>query len=166
MKTARAFSHLKSFSLAVSEKSKSGSSVTDERGVDVICPFSLNLLVGLRKKKINDPKLAKIQINGELSDITIQVTPQLFNDFVNIDECFKIDEDENWEQLMSSKNEIIRLAKKISSIKRRTYFTWINTFAVMSGGYIYFYDSQKDVAHSSYFFLRECTVDRKKTGSA
>ena len=42
---------------------------------------------------------------------------------------------------MSSKNEIIRLAKKISSIKRRTYFTWINTFAVMSGGYIYFYDN-------------------------
>lgn len=67
---------------------------------------------------------------------------------------------------MSSKNEIIRLAKKISSIKRRTYFTWINTFAVMSGGYIYFYDSQKDVAHSSYFFLRECTVERKKTASA
>ena len=69
----------------------------DEQGVDVICPFSLNLLLGLRKKKINEAKLAKIQIYGELSEITNQLTPQLFNDFVNIDECFKIDEDENWE---------------------------------------------------------------------
>ena len=77
--------------------SKNTSSVGDEQGVDVICPFSLNLLLGLRKKKINEAKLAKIQIYGELSEITNQLTPQLFNDFVNIDECFKIDEDENWE---------------------------------------------------------------------
>ncbi len=136
MRAARNFttSHCKASLLEISKS-------VINRGIDAISPFSLNLLLGMRKKKVKDPEIAKLRMSGSLTEIKIRVTPQLYNDLVNIDECFKIDEDENWEQLLSSKNEIIRLASKISQVKRRSYFVWENSFAVMNGGYIYFYDS-------------------------
>lgn len=73
-------------------------------GFDVISPLSLTLLIGIRKKKVKDLKEPKISVSGSLSDVSIKVTPQLYNDLINIDHCFMIDKTEQWEQLLHSKN--------------------------------------------------------------
>lgn len=120
MKAAREFNRKKS--LNSSEKFdflklpavRQTTGLRQTHGFDVISPLSLTLLIGIRKKKVKDVKVPRISVSGSLTDVTIKVTPQLYNDLVNIDNCFMIDKTEQWEQLLHSKNEIIKLSRKIS----------------------------------------------------
>lgn len=64
--------------------------------------------------------------------------------------------------MINEKNQVIKMASKMGIVKKKgtTIKFWYQNYAVLSGGYIYFYEKTHDNYPSEYFYIKGCVIHR------
>ena len=64
--------------------------------------------------------------------------------------------------MVNEKNQVVKMATKIGLVRKKgtTIKYWYQFFAVLSGGYIYFYEKQQDVYPSDYFYITGVKIEK------
>lgn len=111
----------------------------------------------LKEKKFHDK--ADIIVSGELPRLSVELTPSTYDQLSKINEIFVLDDNIN-SKLTLDKKIIMRKASLISKLKKQGsgIQSWCNYFAVLSGGYIYFFNSEKESTAYSYYYIKDCSL--------
>jgi len=128
----------------------------------LIDPFSVIIDIGILHGAKKFPHIPSSTMHYTINALKFRFTPILYNHFVNIADAFSPNEDdEAWRELVRNKADIISSQRMIGIVKRRgetlkTY--WYRYYCCLSGGYLYFYETNKQAAPSSYFYLKNTEV--------
>jgi hypothetical protein len=106
---------------------------------------------------------AKFVIKSSLNDIYISVNPDIYEKLLNIGRAFALDIS-ILQMLKTDKDSIVAEAKKIDRVFRYLPQTssWKSHYAVISGTYIYFYESNRQPTPSAYFYLVNTVITKSK----
>jgi len=66
----------------------------------------------------------------------------------------------NLEEVVISKNELIKKADKVATIYKQgtTIKTWDKYTGVLSGGYLYLFKNRKDTMAEAYFWVKKALI--------
>ncbi|CAG9335375.1 VPS13_3 [Blepharisma stoltei] len=144
--------------------------ITNESiSIPIIPPFGINNVVNFMKSsyrtkkwELKDRKLHEkpdIIVSGELPKLSIMLTPSIYNQLTRIQEIFQSN-DAVSSRLTLDKKTIMKRANLIARLKKQGIGiqSWYSYFAVLSGGYIYFFNSEKESAASTYFYIKDCSL--------
>ena len=101
-------------------------------------------------------------IGLNIKELKIKFTPLIYNYLVNISDAFSTnDESEAWSELVRDKESIIKGQRLTGVVKKRReghIKDWLKYFCCLSGCYLYFYKTNKQVNPSAYFYIKDTEV--------
>ena len=125
-----------------------------------------------RKRKnaslsIKELDKAELAIDGNVSDIRVNMTSERYNSLINFNKMTEITGKNLANKIMlHEKQDILNSATKTGMIRKRGARVeyWVRQFAVLSGSYLYFYDEDIDNSdtYESWFFLKDAHVGEYK----
>ena len=124
---------------------------------ELIQQFTISIILEILRGKKSDLSIATSYCTCSVPHLTIRFTPSIYNYFVNISSIFKIqDNDDAWKEIVRDKRAIMTAQKKIGIVKKRGIMTkyWYKYYCILSGGYLYFYEANKQVYPSYYYYLK------------
>lgn len=133
----------------------------------VIPEFAVNWKLSFLKEqyktmkwKLNENSLDSFPdliFKGELVQFQLVITPSNYNRLKNLTEAFDVER----KSLRSSINDISRKSVMSSYLKRKgkNIQRWNSYFAVLSGGYIYFFLNDEEKAPKNYYYIKDCSID-------
>lgn len=138
---------------------------------DLISDFSINITLVLVKayaQKLSDRP--HVQLFGELPSLNLRLKRSVYVKIMNISRCFALP-DEGPEQFRKSVSmedirvnrvELMKKADKAGPIylQGSAIKQWEKYMAVLSGGYIYFFKSPKDMLAERFVWIKNSTIQK------
>jgi hypothetical protein len=137
-----------------------------DTGFDSVTNVKLKLLIGVLTNKSKNKILPKLSINLDFENIEINLTESLYYTFHFIIDIMKpTKETDYWSIIEENKLEIKKNTKICHRLlkKNSRYLYYEDFFAVLSGGYIYFYKTVDDDEYLEYFYIKDSTVADRST---
>ena len=128
----------------------------------MIKDFSVMVDIGVLRDRKKSPDVPTTKVDCVIKDIQFRFTPSLYNYFVNISEVFgSREEDEAWSELVRDKATVIKAMRMIGVVKKRGEGLkkyWYKYYCCLSGGYLYFYEANRQLYPTTYFYLKNAEV--------
>ena len=128
----------------------------------VIKNFSVSFEGGIHGGRKKSVEIPTTKIDGVIEDLQFRFTPMLYNYYMNIVDALDLnDEDGAWSELVRDKATIIKAMRMIGVVKKRgeglkSY--WYKYYCCLSGGYLYFYEANRQLYPSKYFYVKNAEV--------
>lgn len=119
------------------------------------------LKTGLLKDPIRlQEKLPAIKLNIELPKFQILLNKTIYKSLINLPDTLHFSDITNLELLQNEKLALLNSEIKSGSLKRRgnTYKSWKNYFVIFSGGYLYFFNNQKDLSPLFSIYIKKAII--------
>ena len=133
----------------------------DIKKFEIISKMTMDLTFGFLNPGLSDEKFPLYKFFLNISSMTIDLNSYIYTIFISILTILKpTKEIDLWSQLNINKKEI-KTNSKISSYilkKNNFYRKYQQYYAVLSGGYIYFYYDNIDNDYIAYFHLKNCVL--------
>ena len=103
----------------------------------------------------------KIKVNIDIPNIKLHVTDYLFTVMEYIVDIFKpVKESDIWSTINYSTLEIKKNSVIFSKVQKKNVFykNWEEYYAILSGGYIYFFESYDSSEYKGYFYIKDCNL--------
>jgi vacuolar protein sorting-associated protein 13A/C len=136
----------------------------NQAGIALVKNMKLKLLIGLLTNRSMNKVLPKLSINLDIENIEINVTETMYYTFHFIVDIMKpTKQTDYWNILEQSKQDIKKNTKVCNRLlkKNNRYLYYDDYFAVLSGGYIYFYKNVDDDEYMEYFYIKDSVVTDK-----
>ena len=134
--------------------------IKDKKKFEIISKMTMDLTFGFLNPGLSDEKYPLYKFFLNINSMNIDLNCYIYTIFISILTILKpTKEIDLWSQLNTNKKEIKTNAKVSSYIlkKNRFYAKYQQYYAVLSGGYIYFYyDNIDDEEYIAYFHLKNC----------
>lgn len=133
---------------------------TNLKSYNVIENFNVKVTAKVLRDDIEvDPTLPKVQVDGCLPKLNLQIQPMIYEKILGIGSCFvapdpyfEAELQQHYqgrlsiEQAQNDRTTLMRTASKVAPIYRRgtTLKTWTKYTGVLSGGYLYLFARPKD----------------------
>eukprot|EP01022_Parablepharisma_sp_SALTPOND_P001728 TRINITY_DN1071_c0_g1_i1.p1 TRINITY_DN1071_c0_g1~~TRINITY_DN1071_c0_g1_i1.p1 ORF type:complete len:1296 (+),score=172.27 TRINITY_DN1071_c0_g1_i1:23862-27749(+) len=128
----------------------------------LINDFSVLVDMGILRGPKKSPEIASTKTNYVINSLQFRFNPLLYNYFVNITDAFSLNEDdEAWRELVRNKADIIEAQRMIGILKKRGEGLkkyWYKYYCCLSGGYLYFYEANRQPYPTTYFYLKNTEV--------
>ncbi len=124
--------------------------------------FSLELDGGMLMGRKKAADIPTTRVDGVIKDMQFRFTPTLYNHYMNIMGSLDLsEEDEAWSELVRDKATVIKAMRMIGVVRKRgeglkNY--WYKYYCCLSGGYLYFYEGNKQLYPTSYFYVKNAEV--------
>jgi hypothetical protein len=134
---------------------------------EIVTDLRCKLICGLLNSEdsYNNPTLKQthpsFKMNLIIESIKINMTESVYYMFHFIIDVFKPTKQlDYWATIESSKQEIKKNCKAFGKLNKKNHLKQIyeEYFAVLSGGYIYFYKNVDDDDFSSYYYIKDATI--------
>ena len=106
--------------------------------------------------------VAKTLINIKINDIEINLNEELYIILKLIGDILKPTEElDLWSQVMHTNKDIkSNVGKAFGQVLRKNNYIniWQEYFAVLSGGYIYFYNKSDDVDYANFYYIKDAEI--------
>ena len=105
--------------------------------------------------------LPKIKLSVMISKITINITDYLFALLEYIIDIFKpVKEQDMWASINQNTEEIKKLSTFSGKLMKKGFYESAQAFyAVLSGGYIYFFENLESVEYSGYYYIKDSIIE-------
>ena len=127
---------------------------------EIISKMTMDLTFGFLNPGLSDEKYPLYKFFLNINSMNIDLNCYIYTIFISILHILKpTREIDLWSQLNTNKKEI-RTNSKVSSFvlkKNHFYKKYQQYYAVLSGGYIYFYYDEAEPEYIAYFHLKNCT---------
>jgi ribosomal protein L31 len=127
----------------------------------VIPPFSINGNVSFIKSshKLNCSG-AHIELDLDLPEFNLILSPITYSELLRLNSAFSLDDD-IWNGVTTDKSQLIEKAELIDIIQKQgqNFKSWHQYFAILSGGYIYFFLDSSDTYSTSHFYIKDCSIE-------
>ncbi|CAG9335335.1 VPS13_2 [Blepharisma stoltei] len=135
----------------------------------VVPSFEINTSLDVLKSRYKKRKweknerqfieVADLVMSGSIPVLRVILSPSIYNQILRLGEIFKLD-DEVWSTIILEKRIIMRKAVTISKLKKKnaSIQSWHHYFAVLSAGYIYFFNNEKETLAANYYYIKDCSV--------
>ena len=124
--------------------------------------FSVKTDIGILRGKKPSVETPSSIVDCYVKELVFRMNPIIYNYFANISEAFVLNEnDEAWIELFHDKKAIIQAQRMAGVIKKRSNGikkNWYKYYGCLSGGYLYFYETNRQVHPSTYFYLKNTEV--------
>ena len=132
----------------------------------VIKKYNIDLnILKLKGDLLNDPIRSKIglpelRVRIDLPEFQINLNKQIYKDLIHLPDIAFLSDVNNFELLQTEKLSLINSQIKSGSLKRRgkAIKAWHNYYVILAGGYLYFFQNQKDLVASFYLYIRKAQV--------
>ena len=134
--------------------------------IEVLKDVSGKIGISILNKKlysIKENPPMKLQIS--IDNITLQLTEYIYTILIQLSNILKpVNEKDLWNQLITDKKDIAKNAKVTALVLKKNYFgsNYENFLAMISGGYIYFYNSGQDEEYTGYYYLKDAILNPNK----
>lgn len=129
---------------------------------DILTDISYTLGFSLLKtKQFSSKDYPSVKLFLDINNVTLHLTEYLYTILVYIMEIIKPTKEKDlWSQMTMDKKQIALNAKATAMILKKNWMTlnWENFLAMVSGGYIYFYQTSEDEEYTGYFYLKDSTI--------
>ena len=115
----------------------------------------------LNKKKYSSHEYALMKLVFSIDNANLHLTEYLYNIFLFLTDIMSpVQEKDVWSQLILEKKDIAKNTKAAATLLKKNWFTGVyeKYFAILSGGYIYFYKSTEDDEYNGYYYLKDSEV--------
>ena len=133
--------------------------IKDKKKFEIISKMTMDLTFGFLNPGLSDEKFPLYKFFLNINSMNIDLNCYIYTIFISILNILKpTREIDLWSQLNTNKKEI-KTNSKISSFvlkKNHFYKKYQQYYAVLSGGYIYFYYDEVEPEYIAYFHLKNC----------
>ncbi len=144
------------------ESCEKGAEVKAEERFVVIKDFSVLVDIGVLRGQKKSPDVPSSKVDCVIKELDFRFNPLLYNYFVNIGEAFGTSEgDGGWSELVRDKATVIKAMRMIGVVKRRGEGLkkyWYKYYCCLSGGYLYFYEANRQLYPTTYFYLKNAEI--------
>lgn len=134
--------------------------INNKKKFEIISKMTVDLTFGFLNPGLSDEKYPLYKFFLNINSMTIDLNCYIYIIFISILNILKpTKEIDLWSQLNTNQKEIITNSKITSFIlkKNQFYKKYQQYYAVLSGGYIYFYyDDNINDEYIAYFHLKNC----------
>ena len=127
----------------------------------VIDDFTIHMNIAFARDK-KDPATPSADILCDIEKLNMNFTPSIYNHFINISDSFDLTEDdEAWKELIREKDIIVKSQRIGGTLHKRGIGDqkfWYKKYCILSGGYLYFYESNRENFPTSYFYLKNTEI--------
>ena len=168
----------KEFSSEISRNEELKSSeipVASNRIFNVIEEFTIEIeIFKLKNGLLKDPirfkeSLAALMLRIEFPRLQILLNQHIYTNLINLPDTLHFADIANLELLQNEKMSLLNSEIKSGNLKRRgnTYKAWKPYYVIFSGGYLYFFNNQKDLSPVFYIYIKkaEVSVDNEEMNS-
>lgn len=126
--------------------------------------FSVGVDVGILRGLKKSLDIPSLKIGLFVKELKIRTTPLIYNYLVNISDAFSTSDDsEALSELVRDKELIIKAQRMIGIVMKLregiiTKNEWFKFFCCLSGCYLYFYKTNRQINPSSYFYIKDTEV--------
>ncbi|EGR30928.1 PH domain protein [Ichthyophthirius multifiliis] len=168
------FPQIQFYNQCVEQFEKDGNMPPTPQGLlarqNTIEDFKITLQVTIVKypaqKKVKDPN---ILVKGGIDQIMLKLNPQIYKRILNIGQCFVVDDqdknknEQKIEKVVATKQQLLKNSIKTGIVFKRSskLKNWEKFTAVLSGGYIYFFDNPKATVPEDYAWVKDSTITRQ-----
>lgn len=136
----------------------------------IIDNFSINVGIVILKKTPESKDVGKIQVNGGLPCLNMNLNQEMYKRLLKMGEIFTIEEEEleairasssmNVEELLEDRKALMKTAKHLGPLMLRgeTIHTWEKKTAVLSGNYLYIFASPRDNHPELSYWIKNSDV--------
>ena len=138
--------------------------IKDKKKFEIISKMTMSLTFGFLNPGLSDEKYPLYKFFLNINSMNIDLNCYIYTIFISILNILKpTKEIDLWSQLNRNKKEIKTNSKVASYLlkKHRFYQKYQQYYAVLSGGYIYFYYDNIDDEYMAYFHLKNCVFEGK-----
>lgn len=121
---------------------------------------NMKLKSRIQKLKVSNKDRPTAKVFIEFENVSINCSPKTFSDLLNFKKYFDNPDFRTQELLQTEMKSLFENAYRKGMLKKKesTFKNWSNYYAVFSGGYLYFFFSQKDLKYSSYLYIKDSIV--------
>ena len=134
--------------------------INNKKKFEIISKMTVDLTFGFLNPGLSDEKYPLYKFFLNINSMTVDLNCYIYTIFISILNILKpTKEIDLWSQLNTNQKEIITNSKIASFIlkKNQFYKKYQQYYAVLSGGYIYFYyDDNINDEYIAYFHLKNC----------
>lgn len=128
----------------------------------VIRDFSLLMNVAVLHAPKKLPTIPNTRVTYKIDLLQFRLTPKLYGYFLDITNVFTPSEaDEGLQELTRNKSDVVSSQRMLGIVKKRGTGIkkyWYTYYCCLIGGYLYFYETNKQPYPSSYFYLKNTEV--------
>lgn len=135
---------------------------------EILPNTKLSLTFALLEEKYSSNDYANIMIYAEIDTVKLNLTNKIYATLMFMIDIFQpTTEIDLWSQMNENKADIKRNCKISGNIWKRNllYRNYEEYFAVLSGGYIYFYKNADDEEYEGYYYIKDSelieSIDQK-----
>lgn len=133
----------------------------------VIPEFKVNLNINFLKSSHKALKWSSIAgsldsfpdliFEGELAEFRLIMNPSMYHNLKGVSDTFNVER----VSLIENTNEIMKKSVMSSYVKRKSKNVqqWHSYYAVLSGGYIYFFLNEDAKTPTNYFYIKDCSLE-------
>jgi hypothetical protein len=139
--------------------------LTDTNGLEIINNVKFGLILGVLTQKQLSRKYPKLLITLNIENANIHLTESIYYTFHFIIDIMKPTKDTDyWGVIERNKPDIKKNTKICGRLMKKNmrFLYYDDFFAVLSGGFIYFYKHADDDHFVSYFYIKEAELTSNK----
>lgn len=125
----------------------------------ILCDLAAKAEISVSVSPNENASEPKFEIKTECSQIDFTFTPATYREFTKIGNTLVL-ESEIIKLLQTDKASLVKDAKKIDSIMfyNESNGKWARHYAILSGAYLYLYETNKQLYPTSYYYLLNANI--------
>lgn len=127
--------------------------LAEEDKFSVLSDYSFHIKI--KKEKIG----ALTKVDCVFPYVNLRLNPFIYSQLIEIGNCFQMEQSGDViGRTLPKKSIIMKKSPKNGNLKMRTVKGWVKYLAILSEGYLYFYERNAQPFPSTYFCVKDCEI--------